>query len=159
MTPSLLRLKRAHDSNIMDMILESNTFSKAEICRLNYCRVYLQATTLSDLVMVSGRGLDNNKLLGKSSLLSRITSHMHVYRERPSDAEWKLWKKANRQWSNDQGRLYQSLGPQFRRLFVQQNSIGWRQIFSGRFGTEWERLQDDYYGINPEKRKRCTGLW
>jgi hypothetical protein len=35
---------------------------------------------------------------------------------------------------------------------LQQNAIGWRQLFSGRFGTEWSRIQDDYYA-----RKRKEG--
>jgi hypothetical protein len=32
-----------------------------------------------------------------------------------------------------------------RRLIHQQNEIGWRQLFNGRFSGEWVRLQDDYY--------------
>ena len=30
-------------------------------------------------------------------------------------------------------------------MIQQQNVIGWRQLFNGRFGTEWSRVQDDYY--------------
>jgi hypothetical protein len=31
------------------------------------------------------------------------------------------------------------------RLVHQQNRIGWRQIFHGRFTVEWVRIQDSYY--------------
>ena len=32
----------------------------------------------------------------------------------------------------------------YHRLIRQQNKIGWRQLFLGRFVTEWARLHDDY---------------
>jgi hypothetical protein len=32
----------------------------------------------------------------------------------------------------------------YRLLISQQNKIGWRQLFHGRFATEWSRLHDDY---------------
>ena len=48
-----------------------------------------------------------------------------------------------------------------RRLIIQQNEIGWRQIVRGRFSTEWERLQNDYYNRHRKKtRYRRTGtMW
>ena len=35
---------------------------------------------------------------------------------------------------------------------AQQNAIGWRQVFSGRFGQEWSRIQDDYYARDRRQR-------
>ncbi len=32
-----------------------------------------------------------------------------------------------------------------RQIILQQNFIGWRQLFNGRFTIEWARVQDDYY--------------
>jgi hypothetical protein len=32
-----------------------------------------------------------------------------------------------------------------RQIILQQNFIGWRQLFNGRFAIEWARVQDDYY--------------
>jgi hypothetical protein len=45
-------------------------------------------------------------------------------------------------------------------VIKQQNAIGWRQMFNGRFATAWSRLQDDYYAR--ERRQtgttdKCTG--
>lgn len=88
--PSIPQMQRAHDAYIMDLILESKKFSNAEIRRLNYCRLYLQATTLSDLSQTSGTSLDQSKLVGTPSLLSSVTVDMQVYQERPSQAEWRL---------------------------------------------------------------------
>ncbi|KAI2494762.1 hypothetical protein MHU86_19757 [Fragilaria crotonensis] len=39
----------------------------------------------------------------------------------------------------------------FHRLITQQNRIGWRQIFHGRFSVEWVRHQDSYYSQSQER--------
>jgi hypothetical protein len=38
-----------NDAHIMDLILKSDQFTAAQIRRLNYCRLFLQAVTISDL--------------------------------------------------------------------------------------------------------------
>jgi hypothetical protein len=64
----LAPMQRMHDFNVMeDIILESRKFSPSEICRLNFCRLYLQATTLSDLTQTNGQHLDPNKVEGTFS--------------------------------------------------------------------------------------------
>jgi hypothetical protein len=40
-----------------------------------------------------------------------------------------------------------------RQLITQQNAIGWRQIFYGRFSVEWARIQQAYYF---KHRKKTT---
>lgn len=54
--------QRQNDAHIMDMILESDRFTSAEIRRLNYCRLFLQAVTISDLTDATGTRLDLSKL-------------------------------------------------------------------------------------------------
>ena len=46
-----------------------------------------------------------------------------------------------------------------RRVGAQQDAIGWRQLFNGRFSEEWSRLQDDYYATSATRQhdKRLTG--
>ncbi|KAI2497032.1 hypothetical protein MHU86_17458 [Fragilaria crotonensis] len=63
-TPYLPELQRLHDFCIMDVILSSGKFTSVEICKLNYCRLYLKAVTLSDLTCINGRKLDHNKTSG-----------------------------------------------------------------------------------------------
>ena len=49
-----------------------------------------------------------------------------------------------------------------RDLIMQQNSIGWRQLFNGRFATEWLRLQQQYYHKHrniAENNRRDGGIW
>ena len=60
-------IERVHDSYIMDNIITSNQFTEREIRNLNYCRLHLQALTISDLTQANGRYRDTNMLHGKSS--------------------------------------------------------------------------------------------
>ena len=103
-------VQRTHDAHIMDSIMSSGQFTPAEIRRLNYCRLYLQAQTISDLALISGSSLDPAKLMGHLSERSSIMHGIQINQQRPLAPEWKLWRKANRLWSNDTGELYQPLG-------------------------------------------------
>jgi hypothetical protein len=42
--------------------------------------------------------------------------------------------------------------PELHLLIRQQNQIGWRQLFHGRFSAEWSRLQSDYYYRTRDER-------
>ncbi|KAI2495436.1 hypothetical protein MHU86_19068 [Fragilaria crotonensis] len=95
----------------MDRILASGRFSDNEIRRINYCRLYLGALTISDLATTEGTQLDQAKLTGQESLFSNRPRWMKVHQELPSAVSWKLWKKANALWSYPDGTLVQPLGP------------------------------------------------
>lgn len=48
-----------------------------------------------------------------------------------------------------------------RAVIIQQNTIGWRQLFNGRFSSEWSRVQEEYYTRLRRQRNnndRRTGL-
>ena len=103
--------QRQHDAHIMDAILESDKFTASQIRRLNYCRLFLQAVTISDITDATGMQLDLSKLTGVPDARSSSTTWLHVHQDRPSEIEWKLWRKANRLWSDPAGNLYNPLGP------------------------------------------------
>ena len=103
-------VEREHDDYIMDLILDSQQFQPPQIRVLNYCRLYLGAVTLSDLTHPDGLYLDNAKLHGHSTRMSNETQWLKINQGRPSDTQWKLWRKANRLWSTPKGRLFQPLG-------------------------------------------------
>jgi hypothetical protein len=63
-----------NDSHIMDMILESEQFTATQIRRLNYCRLFLQAVTVSDLTNATGQQLDPAKLCGFPDFQSSTTT-------------------------------------------------------------------------------------
>jgi hypothetical protein len=76
-------IEREHDQHIMDVILESKKFTAAQLRRLNFCRLFLQAVTLSDLSDETGLKLDPSKLRGFPSDRSSITTWLHVHQDRP----------------------------------------------------------------------------
>ena len=103
-------LQREHDEFIMNRILDSKKFTDEEIRCLNYCRLYLQAVTISDLTGIDGKMLDPGKRTGDPTLMSSVSRLEWPRQNRPSPAAWTLWKKANSIWRNGNGVLYQSLG-------------------------------------------------
>jgi hypothetical protein len=94
----------------MDIILSSGRFTKGEVRRLNYCRLYLKAVTISDLTTIHGNKLDLIILHGGFFLVSSSTRMPFVLQDRPSQLEWKLWERANGLWSNPHGELFIPLG-------------------------------------------------
>ena len=78
-------LQRALDFYLMDAIMAANTFTPAEIRRLNYCRLYLRALTAADLTETTGRTLDTSKLHGNPSRMSSVTRGESIYQERPAE--------------------------------------------------------------------------
>jgi hypothetical protein len=55
--PWIPELQRVNDSFIMDHVLECGNFNPKEIQRINYCRLYYQAVTVSDISNASGTSL------------------------------------------------------------------------------------------------------
>jgi hypothetical protein len=103
-------IQRQNDSHIMDQIMGSNLFTATQIRRLNYCRLFLQAVTISDLTDATGHTLDPSKLSGTPISSSSTTTWLHVNQDRPSSEIWTLWNKANRIWSHHDGTLHNPLG-------------------------------------------------
>ena len=107
---SIAPIEKENDDHIMDLILQSQQFQPAQIRALNYCRLYLGAVTLADLTTPGGLFLDNAKLRGSISRLSSTSRWLKINQARPSEAQWVLWRKANKLWSSPKGRLKQPLG-------------------------------------------------
>jgi hypothetical protein len=103
-------LQRLHDCVIMDAVQEHGKFTDAGIRRINYCRLYLRAETISDLTTVSGSMLDPSKVTGQWSLQSSRHHGNFVHQERPEGAAWSLWRRVNKLWSKPNGELHQPLG-------------------------------------------------
>jgi hypothetical protein len=61
-------LEREHDYYIMDAIMQSAKFTSSEIKKLNYCRMYLQAVSLSDITNATGDTLDTHMQTGTSGM-------------------------------------------------------------------------------------------
>jgi exonuclease III len=109
---SVPKLQRRYDHHIMDAILASRAFTEPEICRLNYCRLYLKAMTVADIVTIDGKQIDQTKWKGDPSLLSSRTHGNSIYQAKPSERVWQLWRRMCKLlWSDNKGQLKESLGP------------------------------------------------
>jgi hypothetical protein len=82
-TDYIPKAERVHDGYIMDMILASRQFNDKEIRQLNYCRLFLQAVTLSDITQANGRTLDPLMLKGVLDRYSSNSRWHHVTQEKP----------------------------------------------------------------------------
>jgi hypothetical protein len=53
--------------------------------------------------------------------------------------------------------------PRLHRVIQQQNQIGWRHMFNGRFGLEWSKVQQEAYSRRPRQEndqiKRTGEKW
>ena len=47
--PCIVPVQRTNDKHIMDFVLRLNTFTKGELRRINYCKLYLDVHTISDI--------------------------------------------------------------------------------------------------------------
>ena len=108
--PQVPEIQREHDAHIMDLVLRSEKFKPHEVRKINYCRLFLQAVTISDITTTSGNCLDPVKLTGSPSITSSLTRWHTINQDRPSESEWSLWRRANRIWSHGNGTLIQPLG-------------------------------------------------
>ena len=57
-------------------------------------------------------------------------------------------------WFNSDETIMPNKYPaKYKNLIRQQNRIGWRQLFSGRFSCEWARHQNDYQFVRQQRRQ------
>jgi hypothetical protein len=104
--------QRQNDEHIMDRIINSKAFLPADIKRINYCRMYLQVTTVSDLCMADGLHLDPAVADGERSELSSQTNWIHFHQGRPNEHVWLFWRRYVLPiWFNRQDELHSPLGP------------------------------------------------
>jgi hypothetical protein len=131
----------------MDAVLESKQFTTSEICSINYCRLYLQAVTLSDITLADGLRLDPHFLRGTSGPMSSMTNHYKVNQARPNNAAWQIWQRANYLWTSKGTLLRQPLG---RWLFLsnkQQQS--WSTYYDPSSNELLTRQDSGHYCIHP----------
>eukprot|EP00978_Attheya_sp_CCMP212_P030095 scaffold109546_cov35-Attheya_sp.AAC.1 len=96
----------------MDAILSSPTISPSKYEVLNYCRMHLQVTTLSDIATSDGKYIRHDALLGCTDWSKFLDVMQWPNQPRPDPDSWKLWDKTIRTlFCNEDGqKLRQPLG-------------------------------------------------
>eukprot|EP00957_Ditylum_brightwellii_P094984 7233544-Ditylum_brightwellii.AAC.1 len=86
-------LQRVNDEHIMTCVITSGKFKDKDIHHINYCRMYLNVTTIADVTLANGKHLDPHILNGTTSLYSSKSIHMDINQAKPGQASWTSWKK------------------------------------------------------------------
>jgi hypothetical protein len=111
------------------------------------------------------RCLDPRRVRWRIELMSKFSEFCH---KSQTDSEIQtLLRVSFEQWfsSPDENLQIQpeSFSPHLHSLIEQQNTIGWRQLFNGRFGVEWSRAQHAAYARRPSNGggqiKRTGDRW
>jgi hypothetical protein len=93
-TPSL-RLRRRNDHFIMNSIITTG-YSPHQLQSINRCRMYLRATTLSDITTGFGDQINKDILRGIRDE-DAYTPYLWPRQPRPDERSWRLWRKALRE--------------------------------------------------------------
>jgi hypothetical protein len=103
--------QRIHDEHIMDHVISSGKFTNKEITQVNYCRMHLQVTTVSDVCQANGTFIDEAFRDGNLDESSSSSKWLHVNQPRPSQPIWSLWTRALSYWFDYEGIIHKPLGP------------------------------------------------
>jgi hypothetical protein len=111
--PGIPSTMRDHDEHIMDIALNMEKFKPGQLRRINYCRLYLNVTTLADITNANGDTIDTAAFEGNRASMQAPSLWQGIHQQKPDRTSWALWKKVLRQvsyTSNRQHRLIQPLG-------------------------------------------------
>jgi hypothetical protein len=67
----------------MNCVLESGQFTPREVRMLNYCHLFLDVTTISNVATADVKDMDRTMFLGNPSLLASQTKWMQAEQAKP----------------------------------------------------------------------------
>jgi hypothetical protein len=103
--PFVTEIQKVNDSFIMYHVLEQGNFNHKEIRKINYCQLYLQAITVSDISNATGNQLMPGIRFGKYTLWSGVTHSRKTNQLKPDNSTWRLWSRAMTLIANSHDRL------------------------------------------------------
>ncbi len=115
--------------------MQSNLFTKKEIRRINYCRLYLQVLTISDICNAQGTFLAKNIYQGLNHPTQSISLLEEPLQEWPGEhVLWALWRRFLKHITYEKQQLRRPLGPWYkglskRRWWPAYESTSTQQLF------------------------------
>jgi hypothetical protein len=103
-------LQRERDYYIMDAVVPLSDFPPSAICQINYCRLYLQILTISDMTNATGTRLAPGIRHGIHLWSQSKSKFQESHQERPNKAFWTIWRRFLNTLSNFHGYLFTPLG-------------------------------------------------
>eukprot|EP00980_Cylindrotheca_fusiformis_P020836 scaffold7832_cov103-Cylindrotheca_fusiformis.AAC.3 len=95
-TPFVPPCQRENDVYIMDVATSAADFSVSDLRRLNFCRLFLQAVTASDIVLPTRHGdtIDPAYRHGDANLqVSPPTTYCPTTQAKPLKGSWNVWRR------------------------------------------------------------------
>ena len=170
-----LQLHRRGDIYLMEEYAHKG-LRISELRAINKCRLFLQVTTLSDIIDGSGHRLCNLAKNGHKNN-DRPSYHQWPIQSNPGPADWRIWRKAMRQSfpRDDHGNIIDGVGewtdnrrnkwkwfyhPTSRSIFTKHNDTYWKRYIpnspGGRIGNG---TLFKFYNLSfslPHNSQRCT---
>jgi len=95
----------------MEKVIDSGRFKPAEVRTINYCRLWLDVHTISDITDEKGRFILQGYREGNRPRQFRSSKDLPCIQSKPeTKLAWATWRKALKLWSTNSGRLYRPLG-------------------------------------------------
>jgi hypothetical protein len=104
-------LQRQGNQFVMDVVLGSKLFKPREIKFLNYCRLYLQVLSLSDMYNAQGNALAVGIYDGYRAHSQSQSKLLEPFQERTNSQVWSLWRRFLSFLTVDGCWVYDPLGP------------------------------------------------
>eukprot|EP00980_Cylindrotheca_fusiformis_P020498 scaffold7555_cov72-Cylindrotheca_fusiformis.AAC.3 len=91
--PFIPPVQRENDQYLMEIAMSQPRFKSKDLKRINYCRLYLQVITMSDIVLPQrlGTTIDPTFITGISHHSSPTSAYCHTNQAKPSQSSWTIW--------------------------------------------------------------------
>jgi hypothetical protein len=96
--------------------LVTKVFAAHELKLVNYCRLYLQVFSLSDMCNAEGTALAEGIRKGHLSKSQSYSLLEEPYQERPNEVAWGIWRRFLCTFCYDKDKLNRPLGPWFAQI-------------------------------------------
>ena len=109
--PEIYPMQRHGDQHLMDVAYQCGQFTAKEIESINYCRLYLNVFTISDIADPSGEYIQSAAKSGLKQQLLSTSKWIGPVQIKPDYHAWRLWQKLLLHFSYFSRRLHTRLGP------------------------------------------------
>lgn len=86
------QIQRINDKYIMEVVREIGHFTPIQIRRINYCRLYLNIITMSDMCSAEGKHLIKGIHEGIHHSDQRRTKTAKIRQQKPDTQTWNVWR-------------------------------------------------------------------
>jgi hypothetical protein len=103
----ILALQRHGDEYIIDKVVDSGAlFTTLQLQQINWCRLYLDVSTVSNLTTANGKFIDTAISQGHCTILSSFSRWFRTNQACPSLESWIQWICVCHIWSGRDGSLF-----------------------------------------------------